>query len=65
MELQQQIPTLAEARILARAGLSREEIVGLESVKGRYHRGAYHEATPEYRRLAFARWLYRQGRLQS
>ncbi len=65
MELQQQIPTLAEARILARAGFSSEEIVGLFRVKGLYHRGVYHEVIPEYRRLAFARWLYRQGRLQS
>ena len=65
MERQHQIQTLAEARTLARAGFSSEEIVGLFRVKGLYHRGAYHEATPEYRRLAFARWLYQQGRLQS
>jgi hypothetical protein len=65
MERQHQIPTLTEARNLVRAGFSSEEIVGLFRVKGLYHRGAYHEATPEYRRLAFARWLYQQGRLHS
>jgi hypothetical protein len=65
MERQHQIPTEASARNLARAGFSSEEIVALYRVKGLYHRGAYHEATPEYRRLAFARWLYQQGRLHS
>ena len=34
MELQKQIPTLAEARNLARAGFSSEEILGLFRVKG-------------------------------
>ena len=65
MERQHQIPTLAETRNLARAGFSSEEIVGLLRVKELYHRGAYYEATPEYRWLAFVRWLYQQGRLQS
>ena len=63
MERQHLIPTETSARNLVRAGFSSEEIVGLFRVKGLYHRGAYHEATPEYRRLAFARWLYQQGRL--
>jgi hypothetical protein len=65
MERQHRIPTEASAGNLARAGFSSEEIVGLFRVKGLYHRGAYHEATPEYRRLAFVRWLYQQGRLHS
>ena len=65
MELQKQIPTLTEVRNLAHAGFSSEEIAGLFRVKGLYHQGAYREVTPEYRRLAFARWLYQQGRLQS
>ena len=34
-------------------------------VKALYQQGAYHEATPEYKRMAFVRWLYQQGRLQS
>ena len=65
MERQKQIPGLIEIRNLARVGFSSEEIAGLFSVKGLYHQGAYHEITPEYKRLAFARWLYQQGRLQS
>ncbi len=65
MELQKQVPTLIEVRNLACAGFSSEEITGLFRVKVLYHQGAYHEATPEYRRLAFARRLYQQGRLQS
>jgi hypothetical protein len=46
-------------------GCSSEQIAGLFRVKVLYQQGAYHEATPEYRRLAFVRWLYQQGRLQS
>ncbi len=65
MELQEQIPTLIEVRNLAHAGFSGDEIAGLFRVKRLYHRGAYDEATPEYRRLEFVRWLYQQGRLQS
>ena len=65
MELQQQMRSLTEVRNLAHAGFSGDEIAGLFRVKRLYERGAYHEATPEYRRLAFARWLYQQGRLQS
>jgi hypothetical protein len=65
MELQAQRPILREVRHLAHAGFSSEEIAGLLRVKELSHRGAYNEATPEYRRLEFARWLYQQGRLQS
>ena len=65
MKSQVQSPTLIEVRNLAHAGFSADEIAGLLRVKGLYHQGAYHEITPEYRRLEFARWLYPQGRLQS
>ena len=65
MKSQAHTPTLIEVHNLTRAGFSGDEIAGLLRVKGLYHRGAYNEATPEYRRLEFARWLYRQGRLQS
>jgi hypothetical protein len=65
MELQAQSPTLTEVRNLAHAGFSGNEIIRLLRVKVRYQEGAYHEVTPEQRRLEFARWLYQQGRLQS
>ena len=65
MKSQVQTPTLIEVRNLAHAGFSGDEIAGLLRVKGLYQRGAYHETTPEYRRLEFARWLYQQGRLHS
>jgi hypothetical protein len=65
MELQEQIPTMIEVRNLEHVGFSSEEIASLFTIKALYQRGAYHEATPEYKRLAFARWLYEQGRLQS
>ena len=65
MELQEQIPTMREVRNLEHVGFSSEQIAYLFRIKACYQRGAYHEATPEYRRLAFVRWLYEQGRLQS
>ena len=65
MELQEQSPTMMEVRQLEYVGFSREQIARLERVKALYQRGAYHEATPEYKRLAFVRYLYEQGRLQS
>ena len=65
MELQAHSPTLIEARNLAHAGFSGVVIARLLRIKRLYHQGAYAEATPEYRRLEFARWLYQQGRLQS
>jgi hypothetical protein len=65
MELQEQLPTMIEVRNLEHVGFSHEQIAGLFRIKALYQRGAYHEATPEYKRLAFARWLYEQGRLQS
>ena len=65
MELQEQLPTMIEVRNLEHVGFSSEQIVSLLSIKALYQRGAYHEASPEYKRLAFVRWLYQQGRLQS
>jgi hypothetical protein len=46
-------------------GFSSEQIASLFRVKALYQRGAYHEDNPEYKRQAFVRWLYLQGRLQS
>ena len=65
MELQEQFPTMTGVRDLEYVGFSSEQIARLFRVKALYQQGAYHEATPEYKRLAFARWLYEQGRLQS
>ena len=65
MELQEQFPTMTEARNLEHVGFSSEEIASLFRVKALYQRGAYHEATAEHKRQAFIRWLYLQGRLQS
>ncbi len=65
MELQEQLPTMIEVRNLEHVGFSSEQIARLLRIKALYQRGAYHEATPEYKRLAFVRWLYQQGRLQS
>jgi len=65
MEIREQLLTVTEVRNLEHVGFSSEEIASLFRVKVLYQQGAYHEATPEYKRLAFARWLYEQGRLQS
>ena len=65
MELREQLTTRTEVRNLEYAGFSSEQIASLFRFKELYQRGAYHEATPEFKRLAFARWLYEQGRLQS
>jgi hypothetical protein len=65
MELREQLPTMIEVRNLEHVGFSSEQIASLLRIKALYQRGAYHEATPEYKRLAFVRWLYQQGRLQS
>ncbi len=65
MELQEQFPTMTEVRNLEHAGFSSEQIASLFRIKARYQRGAYYEAPHEYKRLAFVRWLYQQGRLQS
>lgn len=65
MELQEQLPTMIEVRNLEHVGFSSEQIASLFRIKALYQRGAYHEATAEYKRLAFVRWLYEQGRLHS
>ena len=65
MEIREQLLTVTEVRNLEHVGFSSEEIASLFRVKVLYQQGAYHEATPEYKRLAFARWLYEQDRLQS
>jgi hypothetical protein len=65
MELQERIPTMIEVRNLEHVGFSGEQIARLFRIKALYQRGAYHEATPEYKRMTFVRWLYQQGRLQS
>jgi hypothetical protein len=65
MELQEQIPTITEVRNLEHVGFSSEQIASLFTIKALYQRGAYHEATSEFKRLAFIRWLYQHGRLQS
>ena len=65
MELQEQLPTMTEIRNLEHVGFSSEQIASLLRFKELYQRGAYQEATPEFKRLAFVRWLYEQDRLQS
>ena len=65
MELREQLPTRTEVRNLEYVGYSSEQIESLFRLKALYQRCAYHEATAEYKRMAFVRWLYLQGRLQS
>jgi hypothetical protein len=65
MELQKQFSTMIEIRNLEHVGFSSQQIAHLFIIKAHYQRGAYQEATPEYKRLDFIRWLYQQGRLQS
>ncbi len=65
MELREFYPTMTDVRQLEHEGFSREQIAGLFRVKALYQRGVYYEANPEYNRLAFVRWLYLQGRLES
>jgi len=65
MELQEQFSTMIEIRNLEHVGFSSQQIARLFIIKALYQGGAYQEATPEYKRLAFVRWLYEQGRLQS
>ena len=65
MEIREQLPTKTEVRNLEHVGFSSEEIASLIRFKVLYKRGAYHEATAEYKRMAFVRWLYQQNRLQS
>ena len=65
MEFREPLPTITDIRQLEQVGFSSEQIASLFRVKVLYQRGAYHEDNPEYKRQAFVRWLYLQGRLQS
>ena len=65
MELREPFPPMTEVRQLEHMGFSREQMAGLFRIKALYQRGAYNEANHEYKRLAFIRWLYLQGRLES
>jgi hypothetical protein len=65
MELREFYPTMTDVQQLEHEGFSREQIAGLFRVKALYQRGVYHETHPEDKRLAFIRWLYLQGRLES
>ena len=65
MELREPFSPMTEVRQLEHMGFSREQMAGLFRIKALYQRGAYYEATPEFKRMAFVRWLYQQGRLQS
>jgi hypothetical protein len=65
MELREQLPSRTEVRNLEYVGFSSEQIERLFKMKALYQRGAFHQATPEFKRLEFVRWLYQQGRLQS
>jgi hypothetical protein len=65
MELREQFPIMTDVQQLEQMGFSSEQIAGLLRVKALYQQGAYHEATPEHKRLAFVRWLYLQCRLES
>jgi hypothetical protein len=56
---------MTEVQQLEHMGFSREQMAGLFRIKALYQRGAYNEADHEYKRLAFIRWLYLQGRLES
>ena len=65
MEIREFYPTMTDVRQLEHEGFSREQIAGLFRVKALYQRGVYQETSSEYKRLAFVRWLYLQGRLES
>jgi hypothetical protein len=65
MEFRESLSTITDVRQLEQVGFSNEQIASLFRVKALFQRGAYHEDNPEYKRQAFVRWLYLQGRLQS
>jgi hypothetical protein len=65
MELRERLPSRTEVRNLEYVGFSSEQIERLFKMKALYQRGVFHEATPEFKRLEFVRWLYQHGRLQS
>jgi hypothetical protein len=65
MEFREPFPTMTDIQRLEQVGFSREQIAGLSRVKALYQREATHQTTSEYKRQAFVRWLYLQGRLES
>lgn len=42
---------------------SSEELARLDATRARLNEHELDEATPEYKRLLFARWLYEQGHI--
>ena len=48
---------------LAVAGFSENELKDMLRLRRQYNEGQVNELTPEYKRLQFARWLYRQGKI--
>jgi len=65
MEFQESFSVMTDIWQLEQGGFSSDEIAGLLKVKALYQRGAYDETDSEQNRLAFVRWLYVQGRLES
>jgi hypothetical protein len=65
MAPREKYPTATEVQQLEQDGFSREQIVGLLTLRAMYTQGSYYEADPERERQAFIRWLYLQGRLES
>ena len=48
---------------LATAGFSESELKDMLRLRRQYKEGEVNELTPEYKRLQFARWLYKQGKI--
>jgi hypothetical protein len=72
MELREPFPTMTDHpaweagnKQLEQVGFSHEQIADLFRVKALYQREASHQINVEYKRQAFVRWLYLQGRLES
>ncbi|HXX77732.1 MAG TPA: hypothetical protein VEH81_11445 [Ktedonobacteraceae bacterium] len=65
MKLRRTYPTTIDVRQLEQVGFSQEQIASLLNLKARAQRRFYQEDDAEQKRLAFVRWLYHQGRLES
>jgi hypothetical protein len=65
MEFRETFPPMTDVQQLEQLGFSSEQIACLFRVRALHQREAYHEANAEYKRQAFVRWLYLQGRLES
>ena len=65
MKLRRTYPTTMDVRQLEQVGFSQEQIASLLNLKARAQRRFYQEDDAEQKRLAFVRWLYHQGRLES